>query len=177
MIILRKDKTKGNVSFPHYRWQKEENTSLIRDVLSCLNGSNSYTDGMGYTNRNWFYCFILVCFQCKKRCSSRDSLNTVQAGEAVLNVMNLCCRSTLFFLWREGPKCLSQPTQEGEGSTVVLTPFFLSLPADKFHWAQSSHHSKLKLKKTQQQGKVPSSHSTDPLQRDIFDNSVSLFPN
>lgn len=51
VIIIRKGKTKGNVSFPHYRWQKEENTSFVRDVLGCLNGSNSYTDG----SRNCFY--------------------------------------------------------------------------------------------------------------------------
>lgn len=82
-----------------------------------------------------------------------------------------------FFIWREDPKCCSQPTQEGEGSTVVLTPFFLSLPADEFHWGQFSQQSKLKLRKTQQQGKVPSSCSTAALQRGIFDNSVSLFPN
>lgn len=68
-----------------------------------------------------------------------------------------------FFIWNEDPKCFSQPTQEGEGSTVVLTPSFLSLPSDEFHWAQFSHQSKLKLKKTQQQGKVPSSRSMDPL--------------
>lgn len=54
---------------------------------------------------------------------------------------------------------------------------FLSLLADGFHWAPFLHQSKLKLKKTQQQGKVPSSHSTSSLLRDIFDNSVSFFPN
>lgn len=80
-----------------------------------------------------------------------------------------------FFIWREGPKCLSQPTQEGEGCTVVLTPFFLSLPADEFHWGQFSLRSKLKLKKTQQQGKVPSPHSTGPLQREVFSTILFLY--
>ena len=75
VIVIRKDKTKRNVSFPHYRWQKEENTFLVRDVLNCLSGNNSYTDGMGCTDRKCLYCFSLVSFQCKKRCSSRDSLN------------------------------------------------------------------------------------------------------
>lgn len=77
-----------------------------------------------------------------------------------------------FFIWKEDTKCLSHPTQRG-----VLNPFFLSLLPGGFHWAQFLHQSKLKLKKTQQQGKVPSSPSTSSLQRDIFDNSVSFFPN
>lgn len=36
----------------------------------------------------------------QERCSSRDSLNTVQAGEAVLNEVNLYWTSALFHLRR-----------------------------------------------------------------------------
>lgn len=99
-IIIRKDKTKGNMSFPHYRWQNKENTSLVSVVLNCLSGNNLCTDGTGCTNRKCLYSFSSVSFQCKKRCSSRDSLNAVQAGEVVLNKVNLCWRSALFHLKR-----------------------------------------------------------------------------
>lgn len=92
MIIIKKNKTKGNVSFSHCinRWQKEENMSLVRGVLSCLSGNNSNTDGVGYTDIKWFYSFSFVSFPCRERCSSSGSLSTAQAGEVVLNEMNHC---------------------------------------------------------------------------------------
>lgn len=38
------------MSFSHSRWQKEENASLVTDVLSCHSGNNPYTDGVGCTS-------------------------------------------------------------------------------------------------------------------------------
>lgn len=164
------------MSFPHYTWQKEENTSLVINVLSCLSGNNSYTDGLGCTNRRCLYHFSLISFQCKKRSSSRDSLNAVQAGEVVLSEVNLCWRNALLHLKRN-PK-MPFPTHTGRWwQHHCPNSFFLSLLADEFHWTQFSHQSKLKLMQTQQQGKDWSSPSTASLQRETLDNFVPLFLN
>lgn len=132
------------------------------DVLNCLSGNNSYTDGVGCTNACTSSAWPSSG---QERHSSTDSLNIAQAGEAVLNEVNLYWTSAFFHL-------------KGRHNThTERCPKFLPLLADGFHWAQFSHKSKLKLEKTQQQGKVPSSHSTSSLTRDIFDNSVPFFPN
>lgn len=71
---------------------KEDNASLVTDVLICLSGNNSYT---------WvapvFVPLQLGLLPGQERYSSRDSLNTAQAGEAVLNEWT-CIGQVHFFI-------------------------------------------------------------------------------
>lgn len=156
--------------FSHSRWQKEENASLVTECLSQL--SQWKLSLYWWCGLHQCLCpFSLVSFQGKRGAAAETAWTQYRQGR-------LCWMrwtsigQVHFFIWEEDTKCLSQPIQKGG-----LNPSFCSLLADEFHWARLLHQSKLKLEKTQQQGKVPSSRSTSSLQRDIFDNSVSFFPN
>lgn len=84
---------------------KRRRMPLVTDVLSCLSGNNSYSDGVGCSS-----ACTTSAWPCsgQERHSSRDSPDTAQAGR-LCSVRWTSIGQGHFFTWKEG----TTPTQKG----------------------------------------------------------------